>query len=634
VYFGHLARLPWAFKTSPAEEPAMTAKFRFILACSLMLFVDQECRAQSEGTDPVERLKLVLRGAASDDWGRDEACKRQIDSLHNIQDLHRALILMEWRDLDLQESIAAIDRRNRALIAERFDTQIRSLLAQRNTATKLAVLKLIAEMGVSAREVGGTSPYARRFAPELFAILNRDDPALRDEAAQALASIRPDPRAAATVFEKLLRSPQKAKRTTAARALDSLIQACAHPNEHASFPVSTEILQSELLQTTEAVARTAVLGLRDAEPAVRRPCAEALAESAAAFRKVAESACGKEESDGPGQSAPMPEPDLGPVLAALEAACPPLTRALADADPRIRLLSRQALEDLTNPQLHLLPAAPSDATAAGQGATQAGYRTVSQAKASKLSGRDSVRSREGPARALAQGLNDPDPQARRAVIDLLESMGPAALPASTALVKALSDSDKFVCWSAARTLGKMSPAEQKTAVPALAKLLSHSDLDIQLAAASALTRYGPAATHAVDDLIRVLAADEHHQPVRPIPGAARSTTSSDPELRVAVMAALEAIGNQALKSAAPTLRFALKNSDSRVRRKAAEALGKLNAPSPQSLHALTAALRDEAPEVQKAASNALLNLAQQSRGQGQGVKSQGSGVRGQGPDLR
>src|SRR5262249_12389221 len=136
--------------------------------------------------------------------------------------------------------------------------------------------------------------------------------------------------------------------------------------------------------------------------------------------------------------------------------------------------------------------------------------------------------------ALAAAMQDTDVRARRGAIDVLESLGAAAAPAAGALVVALADPDRFVRWAAARTLGKISPVEAKSAVPGLVKLLDDPDLDLRLAAAASLDHYGPAARTAVPDLIRTVSA-------------------SDAELRIAAIRALAAVGSPEANMAIPAL---------------------------------------------------------------------------------
>jgi HEAT repeat protein len=197
----------------------------------------------------------------------------------------------------------------------------------------------------------------------------------------------------------------------------------------------------------------------------------------------------------------------------------------------------------------------------------------------------------GTVQALAAGMSDPDPRARRAAIDVLEGLGGAAAPAAGSLVSALTDPDQFVRWAAARTLGKIGPVETETSVPALAHLLTDPDLDLRIAAATALERYGIAAKASVADLVK-------------------SAGEGDAELRVAAIRALGAVGTQDLAAVVPAVRAALANPDSRVKITAAQVIGGFGPAARECSDPLRTMLRDSNPEVQKAASEALLSIVQ------------------------
>src|SRR5205823_1397685 len=112
-------------------------------------------------------------------------------------------------------------------------------------------------------------------------------------------------------------------------------------------------------------------------------------------------------------------------------------------------------------------------------------------------------------------------------LDALETMGNDAAPALPALIQVLSDpgADKYVRWSAARIISKLSGSDPEgKAVPALAKLTGeYSDLDVRLAAINALEHYGPVAKDAV-------------------PSLSNATKHGDADPRIAAMKALQAIG--------------------------------------------------------------------------------------------
>jgi len=190
---------------------------------------------------------------------------------------------------------------------------------------------------------------------------------------------------------------------------------------------------------------------------------------------------------------------------------------------------------------------------------------------------------------LAAGLTDPEPSARQSSLNVLETLGPAAAPALPELVKALDDSDRFVRWGAARALGKIGgPAAP--ALPGLTRLLRDSDLDLQLAAVTALEQFGPAAVPALPALVSV--GQRHNAP----------------ELRVAAIHALEAIGLPGLVPAIPALAAAVADADGQVRLAAIALLGKLGPAAQEAVDALRQASMDRTPEVQQEATAALLQI--------------------------
>jgi HEAT repeat protein len=198
--------------------------------------------------------------------------------------------------------------------------------------------------------------------------------------------------------------------------------------------------------------------------------------------------------------------------------------------------------------------------------------------------------------SMIRALSDPDVRARLAAIDALEMLGDQALSAVPALTRALGDPDLFVRWAAARTLGKMVPADEDTpvpgvlvaAVPEIARLLCDPDLDLRLAAATALGRFGPAARDAV-------------------PALAQTVNKGDVEIRVAAIEALGNIGPDAAP-AIPAVIEALSHSDPRVRSAAAHLLGRFGPTARQAAGPLRALLTDPDPEVRRAASDAILSI--------------------------
>jgi HEAT repeat protein len=200
--------------------------------------------------------------------------------------------------------------------------------------------------------------------------------------------------------------------------------------------------------------------------------------------------------------------------------------------------------------------------------------------------------------ALVAGLHDRSPALRLAAVEALETLGGLAVGVAPELASSLNDSDRFVRWAAARTLSKLAPAAADVVVPGLARNLLYPDPDIQIAAATALERYGSAALPAVPALDKV---------INPTDFEIRSGRA-DVEVRVPALYALEAIAQKNARAVLPVLTTALGSSASEVRETAAEVLARLGPGARASAPALIPLLNDPDEQVRRAASDALLAI--------------------------
>ena len=149
-----------------------------------------------------------------------------------------------------------------------------------------------------------------------------------------------------------------------------------------------------------------------------------------------------------------------------------------------------------------------------------------------------------PARAadvneLVQQLQSVDSGSRREAASALADLGAEAKPAVPALAQALRDKDLYVRRFAAKALGNLG-ADAQPAVPALAKALKDDKKQVAEAAADALGKVHPGQAG-----------------VTPLAGVLKD-----------------------------------KNAETSVRRKAAEALGKIGSDAKDAVRALTDALKD------------------------------------------
>jgi HEAT repeat protein len=535
----------------------------------------------------VEDLQVNL-SLFPDPSEREIGIRRIVAGLQGIDQLHRAFVLREWRDIDISETVAKVDQINRAQVGQRLETAIRQSLGQRDALAQLAVLNMIGEMGSSARSVGARTSYTRLFTQDVCRLTASDNREIRAAAAKTLGLMNPDPDHAVPALDRMLSSSERPDKLAASEALSVLLKTMGELTQQGRGPGSVEANRSDLVKVGCAVVPLAGRALGDADPTIRKRNAETLRLAAETLQKLVVV-----------QRSPDAVGDLGVAQRQLEEArfavlglvmalkdqASTLTHALADSDADVRLLARRTLEDIANPQIQLLQQTGEQARKTDEEQVRLPVRLTSLAAQKTI--QDSLKDM---ALALAEGMTDADPRARRAALDVLETLGAAAAPAAPALVGALGDQDRFVRWAAARTLGKISPAEADTAVPELARLMDDADADLTQAAAAALEHYGRAAKGALPDLIRVMGAGDVHR-------------------RVAVIHVLPAIDGPDVYLSIPALASLLRDRQPLVRRAAAETLGKFGpAARADAGDALARALKDKNPDVRKAADEALLNI--------------------------
>jgi HEAT repeat protein len=373
-----------------------------------------------------------------------------------------------------------------------------------------------------------------------------------------------------------------------------------------------EVAPREVVAIGAAVVPVAARGLTDSDAEVRSLSLEAIQQCASALGDLLPSpegraAMGRDVTGGrPARGVGDEEfvTDVTALAHALDQLGPALGQALADPDPRVRILTCRALEDMAVARDRMarrageggtLPTPPAPKPPAGTPMRGAALTdetpSVLVAQAAPTDARSDRPLTKGQPeilRALARRLRDPDWRVRLGALDVLEILGPEAKPGARAVARATTDRNLFVRWAAARTLGKMGPVDVDEVVPALARLLNDPDLDVRMVSAGVLHRYGPDAGAAV-------------------PALARRVGAGDVEVRVAALQALDAIG-KAAEPAVPAVSAQLDHPDVRVRRAAAEVLGGLGPLARGAEPALRRALTDPDHDVRQAVSDALLNI--------------------------
>jgi HEAT repeat protein len=427
--------------------------------------------AQSPRVDPVEKLRSVLRAPCRDVAARDRAVKECLGSLRTLNDLGKAMTLADWQDRHPDEALAAADAANRAALSERFFAAVRGLLGGGDATVIQNTLALLAQTAEAARANGDPPAPVSPLAPDVAALVSRGPPGLRGAAARALGQIDPDLAVALPALGELLRSADPGLRQAAVEGLTGLLQSVArntarpavngpaHSNHAAAAAAAAEVLP--------LVGRA----LNDWHPGVRRRAVGAVQSAAASLSRMISDPLAAEQLEGTeGEVLRLgieeERAGLRPLVVALAARGPALAFMLREGGTEVRLQAQKALEEMAYARERWL-------------LQQAALGTSDDPFAEGL---------RAAVPRLASSLADPDPRIRRSAIDVLDLLGPLAMPAGKALASALDDSDRFVRWSAARALSHLGPPAVGEASARLTRLLSDPDPDVRRAAADALAR--------------------------------------------------------------------------------------------------------------------------------------------------
>ncbi|MFO0925497.1 MAG: HEAT repeat domain-containing protein [Gemmataceae bacterium] len=408
----------------------------------------------------------------------------------------------------------------------------------------------------------------------------------------------------------------------------------------------------DLFQVVEKIIPSAAIGLTDESVEVRRQCALACREAADAvafeirqlpnppvytterespYPPPARKRWSKTEIDRATEGNKELERLLATLLPALRVyrdQADAFARAAVDPDPTVRLEARRAFDSLARarnalrdirdlapkpPAKPSVPAKPREGAdagfirptaavlvAQGEGVLPAfaDDKKADDKKANDKKADDKTEPDEDPVSSLLDqiarritesGFSDPNPPARRAMLEAVEALGKPAARYIDRIVAALDDRDLFVRWIAARTLGKLAPERPDLVVPALIRRLDDEDLDPRQAAMRALGKYGPLACDAIGPLVDRLG-------------------KGDPDVRVTIMRTLEDIGQKAA-AALPTLAKSLTDPNPRVRGEAARVIGRFGPLAADYVSALQPLTSDLDLEVRRNAIAAILNIA-------------------------
>jgi hypothetical protein len=660
----------WRFATFRRLLPARTG-LAVVLAALIGI---TPAAAQRFYPDPAEGLRAALKLEPS---GREQIAERNrrvrmyATALRSIGDLARALRFPDWR---------ASDQGLREQIALRLVREIGRAIHAPQTLTRRAVAEMIGEFGrsVAGVETADRGNLTQQLAEDLELLTRKNQPnAVRAAAARSLGRIDAGPRERwvmgdpdASLYEwmksnfpdiapLLVRDANARLEVVPSLAVGTLRGLLVGPNDAAireaaargllglirSIPlvqrVGTTYSAVETLATCREVIPVAGIGLRDADPTVRRLCARTLQQVAEVLKvplpspafyalsrsqmeKIPEYRSADDERKDEIYNAISDRAETNgralrdqlhdSLIVRLARQGQALATLLRDQNARVRLQTRRTLIEIVGVWRQqrqgmaeaLPPPTPKRAPRARP--PRGVHGSTTRLNAALASRRVYVARKEdhppldqlldglNPAvRDLARGITDRYSKIRLDSLEFLEMLVRAGAPPHPevvpALIQALSDPDRFVRWAAARTLGWYSrekPADPDRAVPALAKLLDDDDPDVRTIGALALQVYGPTANGAVDALIKAV-------------------QRGDPEVRKEMMGTLVTIGKPARK-AIPTLTGLLTNPEPAVRQDAAKTLGQFGPAAKSAIPALRKLLNDSDRAIRQAASEAIVNI--------------------------
>jgi HEAT repeat protein len=538
----------------------------------------------SQAQDPVEKLRQALKSSpGTSKVERSKKVQAAMTELKTLSQLRRAFFLTEWSPyVDPKFGDKAI-RAEMGGYRKKIGEDLRDSIveASKQDGSHLtAVAMLIGEIAESnsateVREVKGT--FLRGFTDVLAPMTKSNDLQVRQAALSALGKITPDPAVAIDILQNNLKSGALGPQRLAAYALVDLVKKSKYHPDGEQLPLLKNIVD------------TAALGLKvageqepGADEATRGYCLEGIQEAAIA---VAAKFSEMEIEFAGAEARKKVTKEQAAVLDAFKSANPVLAQALADTKTKVRLEAMAALDQISVARAKIMKSFEGPDPL--EGIIERNWQAVARLLKEESAGN----AREEYVRL------------RRGAIAFFEQIGEQAAPAEAEITDAMRDEDRFVRLTAMRAIRNLPPAKiSGKAIAALAfNLLTELDSDLNAGAADALEAIGPAGRDAVAALALVVV------------NAGDPGRHWDVEIREKAMKALASIGGPAAHKALPELLAALKDSDVRMRRGAAETIGQFGRPADDDLtkrliDALSQSLRDGDAEVRLNASEAILTL--------------------------
>ena len=476
----------------------------------------------------------------------------------------------------------------------------------------------VAVRALAAVALGRIGPDAAVVAPVLIHLLREADETVRCRAAQALGEIGGEDGPTVTALVELLSDDSVTVKVSAARALGGLRTAAA-PTVPALVPLLQDRDESVRTAAAEAIAQVGPLdqattnnlslGLGSSDNVVRAHTAEALGTIGAAAEEAAP-ALVQATTDGNDRVRAKAVEALGKIgQPAAAIAVPGLVRALKDRDNWVSALAAEALGQMGDSADGAIPALVRSLrhvnsevrrNAAQSLGKMTGAAVGARAPLEKAASDEDGGVRGQAIRALGSigaptpattqvvlaGLQDLDPQVRAAAVESVGQWGEAITAVVSTVLLLLDDANDQVKVQATKVLPKLAGATPEV-IDGLCRRLLEDDSDwVQVYAALALGKLGPAGARAGPSLLH-------------------ASQTGEVSVREQAMRAIALIQPP---EAAAALAAGLKDTCGDIRKVASAGWMNATAISEEVIPALVEALRDPEVQVRANCAHALARL--------------------------
>lgn len=424
--------------------------------------------ATFDASDPVEVLGKALQLPNDITGNRDKAIAEASAKIQFPADIWRAACLADWREFHSDGTPAKADIQVKNLLVTRFQSKLESILSKASSEETETILELVLTIAREERLGGNHRPFSKASA----SVFSKSS--LMGTVDERVARIRvygllnPETSQGLQVFSSLLAEKEMRIRRAALDGISYWVEASGPAEDVKNLGNNARRrTQATLCINTLPLVQSA---LKDTEPEVRKRAANHLRIGGFVLTSMIADPMGKTVpgSNDPGlPSFIMDRKTAFDLAMVMEKIRPVMLQLIRDTDLETRLSIHRAMEEL--------------AMARKAWKSQTIAYEIKDAPAFPVTMKEMIEE-------LAKSVSDSNFRVRRTALETFELLGPEGSAFSSNIIKALDDPDRFVRWTAVRTLGEIGSAAPADALSKLKDLLQDPDGDVRKAASIALSK--------------------------------------------------------------------------------------------------------------------------------------------------